>query len=313
MKEQSNQSGFWRFFVAVGGVVGIVTICGLVVAFLQLGQATNSQKQENSAQATAFAHQVSQLNYHATQIANQGIQISLGLENNRLASERATNEAQRASIEESRPAPVSTNDTNFALTATAFAALSNLIEATRQAIEARQRQIEATQTSVARTQATPIATITLSPISIAIPEPAQIELYDLTIPSYQEAGVRFDAPRNGTYKILFLGGAYSPYASDNGNDNKWRTILRIYKNRDIEWGERFTLIEPINSDFQLGDFETGNPSEAEAEARAKGTYINLSLNMGDYLIIVAVDEKGSYLFEGKNRGDLYLQVTLPSK
>lgn len=149
------------------------------------------------------------------------------------------------------------------------------------------------------------------PSTLTLEVPQQVESYDLLIPSYQESGVRFDAPRNGTYTISFIGGAYSPYANENGNDNKWRTILQIYKNRDIEWGKRLTFTEPINSDFHLGDFETGNPTEAEAEARAKGTYINLTLNKGDYLIIVAVDQKGAYLFEGRNRGNLYLQIILP--
>lgn len=55
MSQQSSRR-FSRIFVAIGGVVGILTICGLIVAVAELWQSVNAQSEDDKAQATEVAY-----------------------------------------------------------------------------------------------------------------------------------------------------------------------------------------------------------------------------------------------------------------
>lgn len=83
--------------------------------------------------------------------------------------------------------------------------------------------------------------------------------------------------------------------------------MHIYKNRPVEWGSRLDLIEPVNPDHFVGEWE--KPSKNEAESGAVGMNFPVDLQSGDYLIFMPVDEQASY---SDNRGEVVLSIELIS-
>jgi len=126
--------------------------------------------------------------------------------------------------------------------------------------------------------------------------------------------VRFDASSTGKYRFTILRGAYSSWPTERETDNQWRTIVYIYKNRSISWGPRLEITEPINPDFSVGLWESPSlDSREEAEAAAKGMYVEIDLQAGEYLIFVPIDDQTGYNSFGANRGEVTIQVLLLSQ
>ena len=57
-KKGNNQQSFWKIFAALGGVAGVVAICGLAVAVLQLAQAIASDEENKNIALTQDARTV---------------------------------------------------------------------------------------------------------------------------------------------------------------------------------------------------------------------------------------------------------------
>lgn len=133
----------------------------------------------------------------------------------------------------------------------------------------------------------------------------------LNVPGAAEAGVTFTAPETGTYAITIVAGAYSPWPRDNDAHNQWRTLLYIYRDRAIEWGDRgYGLLEPFHPDYSLGLWENDAslPAEAAAAEAGKGSQIHVDLQAGDRLLFVPIDQQGAYASPAPNRGSVTVTV-----
>lgn len=129
------------------------------------------------------------------------------------------------------------------------------------------------------------------------------------MPGDLNIGETWKVPEAGTYSFSIISGVYSPWESDSYPDNQWRSIIYIYRNRPIDWVQRQWGLEPGNPDYQIGNWEIPGESKADAEARAVGTYKDLSLVQDDILTLVAVDVKDSY---NGNRGGVNFNISTQS-
>ncbi len=155
--------------------------------------------------------------------------------------------------------------------------------------------------------ASPTSTLTSvpSPVATSTPEPI---VNVVGIPGYAEQGVQVNIPASGTYRVLYVGDAYSPWPSENEAGYRgWTSMLNVYLNRAVEWGTTdFGLEGPINQDYFIGPGEY-LPSVEEVEAHAEGYYITLDLNAGDYLILIPIDEREQF---SDNRGQVDIGIML---
>ena len=122
-------------------------------------------------------------------------------------------------------------------------------------------------------------------------------------------GVQFTASEQGTYRFYLTSGAYGLWDSGNGH---WRTLVNIYKNRAVIWcsypptGER----APCNPDFSIGATPLSQ-TYALAEAAGIGDFVNVDLNAGDYVMMIAPDGETGYCGNGCQAG-VNVDVTVTS-
>jgi hypothetical protein len=141
----------------------------------------------------------------------------------------------------------------------------------------------------------------------------QAESNLIIVPAYKDEGVRYDIDKSGNYSFKIIEGAYSPYAYEIDGDNKWRTAINVYINQDIQWETKGKYFSPYNEDFRLGAMESEKYNTRDAaELVGKDCYFDTYLNKGDYLIFVTIDEKNSYIFDGKNRGSIIIEIEYSS-
>lgn len=163
--------------------------------------------------------------------------------------------------------------------------------------------------------ATPLPTLTATLVPLPTSPPPTPTLFNpidvgaFQVEGYQENGVSFEATVTGRYKFTIIGGAYSPWPTDDYPGNQgWLTTLYIYKNREASWGTRETgLTGPVNPDYSIGS-GTILPSKEQAEDLARGKFISIDLSAGNYLLFVPIDEKTAYNFPSNNRGEVLLSV-----
>lgn len=142
----------------------------------------------------------------------------------------------------------------------------------------------------------PPATNTPEPVTRVIP-----------VWAIEENGARVNVGTSGVYKVAYLGDAYSPWPNEQYEGYRgWTTIVRIYVNRPIEWGQTdYGLSGPINWDDYLspGDYYL---DKSQATASATRDSRTLRLSAGDYLILVTLDERGRY---SDNQGKVDIGIT----
>ena len=114
---------------------------------------------------------------------------------------------------------------------------------------------------------------------------------DITISGTSLSGLTYTASESGKYRLKIKSGAINVYPGDNPTIGVygWTTQLVIYKNRPIDRDEiENPSMNPKNWDYSLG----GNDpelSEHTAEDQGIGKYVDIQMNAGYYIIIVAID------------------------
>jgi hypothetical protein len=131
-------------------------------------------------------------------------------------------------------------------------------------------------------------------------------------------GVSFIADTTGTFRFTITSGAYSCWPSSDP-DIGWYSGVIVYKNRPIDWepfpGSPDTFYT-AGADFVIGNTGTKYSDYASAEASGVGSYVDIPMNVGDYLIILTPDGKCGIVDDpqdecgyGDNEGGIYLDVT----
>jgi hypothetical protein len=139
----------------------------------------------------------------------------------------------------------------------------------------------------------------------------QIQQEILIIPAFEYEGIPYQVKNDGLYSFEIVEGAYSPYAFEIDGDNKWRTLTKIYINKNIRWDyDEYGFNIPSDEDYQIGFFESSSLSTKElAEDYGKGDSVLSFLKEGDIITFVTVDEKESYAFDGENRGNIVIGIS----
>jgi PKD repeat protein len=136
---------------------------------------------------------------------------------------------------------------------------------------------------------------------------SNLESQTIYIPGNVE-GTTFKADVAGLYKFTITGGAYEDCPPDcqisYDSQENWRTILHLFKNRDIDWGNNV----PTNSDFVIGDGNEQLTPEL-AEQIGIGSNISIYLKANDYINLIASDCRYCY---GDNLGGINISVEADS-
>jgi len=159
---------------------------------------------------------------------------------------------------------------------------------------------------------TPVPPTRVIPTSTPKPQ----SLGTVAIPSNSSEGITFVAKQQGQYTFTYAGGAYSPEPAAQPADKQWRTRIQVYKNRQIEWGPRqlnpqddpnFPYREPVLPDAVfMGNYFVATQAEATGAGKSASP-LSFDLHVDDYLIFVAMDDKGFY---GNNQGAVTFEVFL---
>ena len=107
------------------------------------------------------------------------------------------------------------------------------------------------------------------------------------------AGVQLQIPQSGIYRFAYRSGAYATYAVGNepAGLKTWLTAVFIYKGDRALWNG--TTIDDTNLLLRLADMKYFSSSD-EAEKAAQGQYLEVPLNQGDVLTLIAVDALDAY-------------------
>jgi len=165
-----------RVWVAIGGFVGLVAICGVLVAIAQLFQAQRALEEQEKALTTARALDATRAVEQDKVATNQAAQQATSLANQANVNESVKTQValQEQQLEAQRlllTAQAKTPET--ASTATALAQGIAQIAITSEAIEIQRRSVEATQTASARPTPTQKPTTVLVP---SVPTFSQVDL-----------------------------------------------------------------------------------------------------------------------------------------
>jgi hypothetical protein len=160
-----------------------------------------------------------------------------------------------------------------------------------------QVETNATQPLSASTNVPP----TQPPTDPPMPSPVTLSVW-----ATNESGEIFRAGRKGTYRVTYVGDAYTPWPSTEAEGYRgWTTILRYYVNRPVEWGTTdFGLQGPINED---GYLTPGNYylDKNDAIASAGNDSRQVNLNAGEHITFIVLDEKERYF---DNQGKVDVQI-----
>ncbi len=157
----------------------------------------------------------------------------------------------------------------------------------------------------------PVATLeTESPqvstpeIPVILPTAAPVSIGNISVAGNSSEGTKFTATQTGIYIFKYIGGSYSTYPSSKKppvGTLTWLTGIRVFKNRAVEWNG---IAISDYSDYRAVDYAY-YASASEVENIAKGSILTVSLQKGDYLIFVAVDELPYY---SDNPGEVKFEV-----
>lgn len=135
--------------------------------------------------------------------------------------------------------------------------------------------------------------------------PLKEDLGTLIVPGDAHEGVRFDADKSGAYLIRIRSGVYSPWPQANDDNEQWRSILYIYRNREVEWKQKPWGLEPDNPDYTLGLWENPGEEREMAEQRGINATVGIALQPGEFIRIMPIDVQDAY--QG-NRGEVILHI-----
>lgn len=145
--------------------------------------------------------------------------------------------------------------------------------------------------------------VTPTPTATPVPTPEPLML---TVSGDDATGETLEIVNGGMYRLTITDGVYSPWSSNNYPHDQWRSIVMLYRNRPIAWIEQPWGWQPGNADFEIGHWELTGETESEAESRAIGTTLDMTLSAGDELTFVVVDTQDSY---PGNRGDVTFEIS----
>lgn len=131
-----------------------------------------------------------------------------------------------------------------------------------------------------------------------------LEQYFIKPNCAQSNGRRFTAPQTGLYRFKITRGAYGLWPSGDGY---WRTAVYMYKNREVQWcgpGE----LGPCNPDCSVGRIELSQ-TFSQAEKAGIGDSVQIRLNKGEYVVMIAPDGITGYCGNGC-QGSVHLDVTI---
>jgi hypothetical protein len=162
------------------------------------------------------------------------------------------------------------------------------------------------------TRTIPTATATPAPLSPTPLPPAPTPIVSpVRVPGGAGNGVSFPCP-GGRHTISYVDGAYSPWPQDNGRRNQWRTVVRIFIDRSLEWGDENGFRQPkrdADNIMQFGVWEEEGENYQMAVARSHRDVHPAPIAPCRELIIVPIDVQDSY---PGNRGEVVLNVeTVP--
>jgi pimeloyl-ACP methyl ester carboxylesterase len=157
--------------------------------------------------------------------------------------------------------------------------------------------------------------VLLLPLSVMIEQGICAE--NVYVDSNAVEGVSFIADTTGTFRFTIASGAYSCWPSSHP-DIGWYSGVIVYKNRSIDWqpypGSPDTFYA-AGADFVIGNTGTKYPDYASAESSGVGSYVDIPMNAGDYLVILTPDGKCGIVDNpqdecgyGDNQGGIYLSV-----
>lgn len=160
----------------------------------------------------------------------------------------------------------------------------------------------------------PTATSTATPTPVPVPPtPTSTPVpftQALSVPGNSEAGLSFEAPAPGTYSIAYQGDAYSPWPNENWERYLgWTTFVRIYVDKPIMWGTTQESDAPGIGTIEWDEFigSDYNVSRDAVINATQGQVLEIPLDEGQVLNMVAIDHQGSYW---DNRGKVDLLITL---
>ncbi len=132
---------------------------------------------------------------------------------------------------------------------------------------------------------------------------------EIEVDSANPEGVKFIAPVSGLYEIAITGGSYCylpPDEEDWSVYGGWRTMLHMYINKPIEWGEPGEWgPSPINFDDTVGPDKSA-PTIAKAETIGEESSVNVQLDEGGYIILLVYDGLDYY---SDNSGTVRVKIT----
>lgn len=132
---------------------------------------------------------------------------------------------------------------------------------------------------------------------------------EIEVDSSNPEGVKFIAPASGSYEITIIGGSYCYLPQDDPDwpvYGGWRTMLHIYINKPVEWGEPGEWgSSPVNFDSTIGPDKSAS-TVTEAESAGKGSSMTVQLDKGDYVILLVYDGS-DYYFD--NSGTVRVRIT----
>ncbi len=144
---------------------------------------------------------------------------------------------------------------------------------------------------------------------------AQANIY---VPGNEINGVTWTTPTTGTYRFTITGGAFSPWGCDaqfsepdcSDPGSKWcwgwhaNTIGCIDRSPWSSCPPQNCQFEAPACDFAFGDGCYWTTSQ-KAEAASLGMFVDVSLNVGQVVLLLAPDHKGFY---AANRGGVYVSI-----
>lgn len=155
----------------------------------------------------------------------------------------------------------------------------------------------------------PLATPVYSqlPTSTAEPQgPSTQSLGTIIVFGNSNAGIQVQIPQSGIHRFAYRSGAYATYAVGNepAGTKTWLTAVFIYKGDRALWNGR--IIDDTNLFLRLADMKYFSTSD-EAEKAAQGQYVEMQLNQGDVLTLIAVDALDAY---ADNPGKIFIEWSL---
>lgn len=162
----------------------------------------------------------------------------------------------------------------------------------------------------------PAATATTMVVAAATPSFSGLPVTTIEVVGADEDGTDpWCTSVSGEHLVVYQRGAYSPFPTDAGCDPKgcWKGTVFGYKNStlDIIFAGS-TNGEPQSPDLRLGWddwFLTYEIAEAQSQTLEPKT---IDLQAGECLTFIAIDGRDAYHSPTSNRGEVFLDIYLPT-